>query len=131
MSAISSLSIIVLSLIGGGWQIKKAKGPPRRAALYTWMISRSIRSCLDFISALVGKTFCIDFFSRSAANSGLFARIERKKMPKRISNKPNSLLVPEVAPATAAAVAEHFIATIFVLKNTDVRGIASRHHMTL
>ena len=91
MSAISSLSIIVLSLIGGGWQIKKAKGPPRRAALYTWMISRSIRSCLDFISALVGKTFCIDFFSRSAANSGLFARIERKKMPKRISNKPNSL----------------------------------------
>ena len=54
---------------------------------------KNIRSCLDFISSLVERTFCADLHSRNAANSGLFARTERVKMPKRTSNKPKSSFI--------------------------------------
>ena len=68
-----------------------AEGPDGAMATAIIHIGKTIRSCLDFISALVERTFCVGFFSRGAANSGLFARIEREKMPKRISNKPKSI----------------------------------------
>ena len=51
------------------------------------------RSCLDFISSLVEKAFCVDLHSRFAADSGLFARKERAKMPKRGSNKQKSIFL--------------------------------------
>ena len=37
---------------------------------------------MDFISSLVGRNFRVDLFSRGAANSGLCARAEGRKMPK-------------------------------------------------
>ena len=54
---------------------------------------KNIRSCLDFISSLVERTFCADLHSRNVANSGLFARTERVKMAKRTSNKPKSSFI--------------------------------------
>ena len=50
-----------------------------------------LRSCLNFIYSLVEKTFWVDLYSWFAANSGLFARTERAKMPKRTSNKQKSI----------------------------------------
>ena len=52
----------------------------------------ALRVCLDFISSLVEKYFRGDLVSLIAANSGLFARAERSKIPKRISNKRKSRL---------------------------------------
>ena len=46
---------------------------------------------MDFISSLVEKYFRGDLGSLIAANSGLFARAERSKIPKRISNKQKSI----------------------------------------
>ena len=40
--------------------------------MYNCIFSFFLRNCLDFISALVGKTLCVDLVSRGAANSGLF-----------------------------------------------------------
>ena len=49
-----------------------------------------LRSCLEFISSLVKNYFRVDFSSLGAANSGLFARTKRIKMPERILNKQKS-----------------------------------------
>ena len=49
-----------------------------------------LRSCLEFISSLVKNYFRVDLSSLGAANSGLFARTKRIKMPKRILNKQKS-----------------------------------------
>ena len=49
-----------------------------------------LRSCLEFISSLVKNYFRVDLSSLGAANSGLFARTKRIKMPERILNKQKS-----------------------------------------
>ena len=56
-------------------------------------IIRGFRSCLDFISSLAERHFGIDLSSRGEANSGLFARIERVKMPEMASDNPKSILI--------------------------------------
>ena len=48
------------------------------------------RICFKIISSLVERCFCVDLCCQGAANSGLFARIESTKMPKRASDKPKS-----------------------------------------
>ena len=53
-------------------------------------IIKGFRSCLDFISSLAERHFGIDLSSRGEANSGLFARIERVKMPEMVSDNPKS-----------------------------------------
>ena len=50
----------------------------------------SIRICFKFISSLAERYFRVDLRCQGAANSGLFARIERAKMPKRPTDKPKS-----------------------------------------
>ena len=49
-----------------------------------------LRSCLEFISSLVKSYFRVDLSSLGTANSGLFARTKRIKMPERILNKQKS-----------------------------------------
>ena len=56
-------------------------------------IIKGFRSCLDFISSLAERHFGIDLSSRGEANSGLFARIERVKMPEMASDNPKSILI--------------------------------------
>ena len=56
-------------------------------------IIKGFRSCLDFISSLAERHFGIDLSSRGEANSGLFARIERVKMPEMASENPKSILI--------------------------------------
>ena len=56
-------------------------------------IIKGFRSCLDFISSLAERHFGIDLSSRGEANSGLFARIERVKMPEMVSDNPKSILI--------------------------------------
>ena len=48
------------------------------------------RICFKFISSLAERCFRVDLRCQGAANSGLFARIERAKMPKRPTDKPKS-----------------------------------------
>ena len=49
-----------------------------------------LRICFKFISSLAERCFRVDLRCQGAANSGLFARIERAKMPKRPTDKPKS-----------------------------------------
>ena len=42
-----------------------AEGPDGAMATAIIHIGKTIRSCLDFISALVERTFCVGFFSRA------------------------------------------------------------------
>ena len=49
-----------------------------------------IRICFKIISSLAERCFWIDLRYQDAANSGLFARNESAKMPKRASDKPKS-----------------------------------------
>ncbi|MBR4042393.1 MAG: ORF6N domain-containing protein [Bacteroidaceae bacterium] len=56
-------------------------------------IIKGFRSCLDFISSLAERHFGIDLSSRGEANSGLFARIERVKMPEMASDNPKSISI--------------------------------------
>ena len=56
-----------------------------------------LRSCLEFISSLVKNYFRVDLSSLGAANSGLFARTKRAKMPKRGSNKQKSITLNTLA----------------------------------
>ena len=49
-----------------------------------------VRSCLDFISSLAERHFGIVLPSLGEANSGLFTRTERVKMPEMASDNPKS-----------------------------------------
>ena len=49
-----------------------------------------LRICFKFISSLAERCFRVDLRCQGAANSGLFARIESAKMPKRPTDKPKS-----------------------------------------
>ena len=60
-------------------------------------LSAAIRICLDFISSLVERCFWVDLLCLGTANSGLFARTKRAKMPKRGSNKQKSITLNTLA----------------------------------
>ena len=47
-------------------------------------------------------------YSRFAANSGLFARIERAKMPKRAANKPKSSFLNLLAVKSKQLLSGHY-----------------------
>ena len=51
---------------------------------------RTVRICFKIILNLSERYLGIDLRCQGAANSGLFARIERAKMPKRPTDKPKS-----------------------------------------
>ena len=56
-----------------------------------------LRICFKFISSLARRCFRVDLRCQGAANSGLFARIERAKMPKRPTDKPKSRFKNRIA----------------------------------